>query len=101
MRHTVWIAAILLSLSASCNLCDNREISRVPSPDGKVDAVIFERDCGATTDFSTQISIVTKSSSVRGTEGNTFIGNSNRGGALEQNGAAHLPMSNGSGIGTW
>jgi hypothetical protein len=30
----------------------------MPSPDGRRDAVMFQRDCGATTGFSTQISIL-------------------------------------------
>jgi hypothetical protein len=39
-------------------MCGNMVVSRSPSPDGLRDAVMFERDCGATTGFSTQISIV-------------------------------------------
>ncbi len=38
--------------------CDNHVKNRVPSPDGVHVAVVFERSCGATTETSTQISIV-------------------------------------------
>ena len=53
----------------------------MPSPDGKIEAVIFERDCGATTDFTTQISIVPKGASLRNEAGNAFIADSNHGAA--------------------
>jgi hypothetical protein len=58
-----------------------KEISRIPSPDGKIEAVIFERDCGATTGFSTQISILHKGASIRSGTGNAIVGDSNRGAA--------------------
>ena len=38
--------------------CLNTELERHPSPDGRFDAVIFERGCGATTGFSTQVSVL-------------------------------------------
>lgn len=38
--------------------CVNTELERHPSPDGRFDAVIFERGCGATTGFSTQVSVL-------------------------------------------
>jgi hypothetical protein len=75
------IAALLVSLNAGCNLCGNQEVFRVPSPDGKIEAVMFERDCGATTDFSTQISMVGKGGSVQSGVGNAFIADSNHGAA--------------------
>jgi hypothetical protein len=80
MLSRAWTALLLLTLTAGCNLCGNQEISRIPSPDGKIEAVIFERDC-ATTDFSTQISILPKGSSVHSGVGNAFIGDSNHGAA--------------------
>ena len=82
MRWKLWTVAILLGLNSACNPCDNTEVSRLASPDGQLEAVIFERSCGATTDFSTQISIVRKGSSLAGSAGNTFIADSNHGAAL-------------------
>ena len=81
MRWKLWTVAILLGLNSACNLCDNTEVFRVASPDGQLEAVIFERSCGATTDFSTQISIVRKGSSLASGAGNTFIADSNHGAA--------------------
>lgn len=38
--------------------CVNEEVGRAASPGGKYVAAVFIRDCGATTDFSTQVAIV-------------------------------------------
>ncbi len=38
--------------------CGNTVVKTARSPDGQLDVVLFERSCGATTGFSTQISIV-------------------------------------------
>jgi hypothetical protein len=53
----------------------------VPSPDGRFEAVIFQRDCGATTAFSTQISILSRGGALPKTAGNAWIADSNHGAA--------------------
>jgi len=50
------------------------------SPDGKRDAVLFQRDCGATTGFSTQISILDVGEQLSGM-GNTFRADDDHGAA--------------------
>ena len=67
-----------LTLGACSDTCGNVEISRILSPDGKHEAVLFQRDCGATTDFSTQISIVQAGSSASGS-GNAFVADNDHG----------------------
>lgn len=71
-------AALALALFglAACGksepLCKNTVQREAVSPDGKLKAVLFERSCGATTGFSSQISILP----VGATEtekGNAFI----------------------------
>jgi hypothetical protein len=57
----------------------NRELSRVSSPDAEWDAVVFERSAGATTDFSTQVSIVKHQSVLPDGGGNVFIADCNHG----------------------
>jgi hypothetical protein len=42
--------------------CANEVLSQTVSPDAKMKAVVFQRDCGATTGFSTQVSIIQNSS---------------------------------------
>lgn len=59
----------------------NTIIDEVYSPDNKYKAVIFERDAGATTDFSTQLSIISSKSSLPNSPGNVFISDTNHGSA--------------------
>jgi hypothetical protein len=53
-------SALLLLLIvplAGCDLCGNDVLARYRAPDTSVEVVVFQRDCGATTGFSTQASI--------------------------------------------
>ena len=64
--------AILCIMSAGCSdTCGDDVVLRITSPDGQRDAVMFQRDCGATTGFSTQISIIDAGDKLSGM-GNTF-----------------------------
>lgn len=54
-------------------MCGNYIHEEYPSPSGKWKAVVFQRDCGATTGFSTQISILPSSDSLENDSGNIFI----------------------------
>jgi hypothetical protein len=71
----VWLSTIAFVLLASsgCDLCGNEELSRIPSPDGKLHAVVLLRACGATTGFSTQVSLVDAGQEAQGA-GTLFIG---------------------------
>ena len=73
-------AAILAAaaLAAACNPATNTPISVVRSPDGRHEAVLFERNAGATTGFSTQISIVAADERPAG-GGNAFIADDDNG----------------------
>jgi hypothetical protein len=46
--------------------CDNKIKSENPSPDGKYVATLFERNCGATTDFSTIVNLRESSAKLKG-----------------------------------
>ena len=54
-------------------VCGNDVVARVPSPDGRHEAVVFQRDCGATTDFSTQVSVVRTGGSLPDAGGNLLV----------------------------
>jgi hypothetical protein len=54
-------------------LCGNEILAEVPSPDGRFRLVSFQRDCGATTDFSTQISLLETGEELPNSSGNVFI----------------------------
>jgi hypothetical protein len=60
------------------SMCGNTVLQDEPSSDGRRHVVVFTRDCGATTDFSTQVSILTRSRSVTD-GGNVFIVDSDHG----------------------
>jgi hypothetical protein len=42
--------------------CSDDEVARVTDPGGSVDAVLFERNCGATTSFSYRVYVVSRGS---------------------------------------
>ncbi len=55
--------AILLTSQVAlggCDLnpCENEVLERVAAPSGKLEAVTFARECGATVGFNTQVSVV-------------------------------------------
>lgn len=73
------IAALLMCSGCSAS-CQNTVASRNLSPDGNHSAVLFQRDCGATTSFSTQISILSANGKPSGS-GNTFVADNDHGAA--------------------
>ena len=70
------ISAVILFKSCSyllSDMCANQVHSETTAPDNSLKAVTFQRDCGATTGFSTQISIINEGSSLPNEKGNVFI----------------------------
>ena len=69
-----------LGLSAfERGMCGARIVRRLPSPDGRLEAVIYERDCGASTDFGTNLSVVRTGAQVGSKAGNLFVADSDHG----------------------
>jgi TonB family protein len=62
--------AVVFFLFIAPKLCGNEILSRMPSPDGKLDAVVFKRSCGATTPFYTEISILPAGAPLKNEAGN-------------------------------
>jgi hypothetical protein len=54
-------------------MCGNDIYKEYVSPNGKLKAVIFQRDCGATTGFSTQISVIAAEDDLKNEAGNIYI----------------------------
>jgi predicted secreted Zn-dependent protease len=54
-------------------------IGEHPSPDGKYKAVLFVRDCGATTVLSTQVSLLRLNAQLKNGSGNLFIADTDHG----------------------
>jgi len=46
--------------------CNEQIVSEIPSPDGKLKAVLYVRDCGATTRASTRLNVIRKAASPPG-----------------------------------
>jgi hypothetical protein len=55
------------------NPCGNDNIEEFPSPDGRMKAVRFRRDCGATTGYSTHVSLLPAGSKLGNEAGNVFV----------------------------
>lgn len=70
----------LLFLAGCSDNCYNTPIRSSKAPDGLHTAVIFQRDCGATTDFSTQISVLGNGYGFAGS-GNAFVADADHGAA--------------------
>ena len=63
------------------DVCGNDPVAEFVSPDTGAKIVVFQRDCGATTDFSTQASLVKANSGLPVFSGNLFVADTNRGAA--------------------
>ena len=54
------LVTLVLALLTGCGLVSRDEVARLPSPDGRVDAVLIETNGGATTSFGYEIHVVEK-----------------------------------------
>ena len=61
--------------------CANSMLSESRSPDGRYKAVVFERSCGATTGFSTQVSILPIDATQPRSGGNALVVDTDHGAA--------------------
>jgi hypothetical protein len=95
-RHwTLIVIGLFLIPSCGCDklLCANHVVKEIGSPNGPFKAVVFERDCGATTDFSTQVSVLASGEKPANERGNVFIADGNRGKVpVDSNGAINLTV---------
>ena len=90
LRSTLRITGALIVVAAVVvgafwyfgpSMCGNEVVGRYPSPDGLKQLVVFERDCGATTGFSTQASILPAGKVLKNDQGNVFISDTDHGAA--------------------
>jgi hypothetical protein len=66
-----WLALSLIF--TDFELCANEVSRSIISPSGKIKAVVFSRNCGATTGFNTQVSIIPVSRVLPDQDGNSLI----------------------------
>jgi hypothetical protein len=70
---TILVALSACDLSATGDPCGNEVSQTVISPSGKLKAVVFNRNCGATTGDNTQVSIIPAAEALPGGAGHTLI----------------------------
>lgn len=75
------LAAIPGMLLSGDSMCDNQPLSEAKSPGGAHRAVVFTRNCGATTGFSTQVSILPGGGELPNDGGNAFVADDDHGAA--------------------
>lgn len=83
------LSAIVLlgQLNAESDLCSLTILREAPSPNGKLRAMVFTQDCGATTGYSTQVSLLESGEDPSSRDGgNLFIADDNHGSAPTQPG---------------
>jgi hypothetical protein len=73
------VAGLLFPLVACLDPCGNNVLLEVPSPTERQRAVVFERSCGATTGFSTHVSVLDVGQELPQSGGNVFDADSNHG----------------------
>jgi len=71
----------LVLTPASSGMCGNERVAEYPSPDGALKVVVFQRDCGATTGFSTQASLISGTDKLPDKAGNLFVADTDHGAA--------------------
>lgn len=67
------ILLLLPALSSGCDMCGNEVLQSIASPSGMHKVEVFSRDCGATTDFSTQVSIISADGRLPNESGNILV----------------------------
>jgi hypothetical protein len=70
---TIALIGGLVALSNIGDMCGNTASPAVRSPDGAMQALVFERDCGATTATSTQVSVIPREAELSNEAGNAFV----------------------------
>jgi hypothetical protein len=78
VRPMLFVLALTAASACDWSSCTNDLESQLVAPDGSHHAVVFQRSCGATTGFSTQVSVLngagpTRSANLPAKVGNAFI----------------------------
>jgi len=70
---SVPVGLIGLFFYATSDMCGNYIHKEYLSPNNQYKAIVFQRDCGATTGFSTQVSIIRANDKLENESGDVFI----------------------------
>ncbi len=80
MRIYAKLGLMLAALTGCSDVCRNNVVQRLSAPYGRHQAIMFQRDCGATTGFSTQISVIDRGERATGS-GNAYRADADHGAA--------------------
>ena len=69
------IGGLIMWLNTTWDMCGNDNLRPVVSPNGVLQAVLFRRNCGATTSYSTQVSILRNDEKLPHEMGNIYRAN--------------------------
>ncbi|MEZ5494507.1 MAG: DUF5412 family protein [Pseudomonadales bacterium] len=85
VKLTIWLStslagflvaaflALYIFFTSLPDMCGNQVFKEIYSPGNKYKAVVFQRDCGATTGFSTQVSVINSNEILENEGGNAYI----------------------------
>jgi hypothetical protein len=76
---SIYLAVAVGGFLLAGNGCENEVLAEVVAPDASARAVVFQRSCGATTGFSTQVSILPAGAELSSEPGNAFVSDTNHG----------------------
>lgn len=80
MRKSAVFTVLAMLVAGCSDACQNSTVSTAVAPTGDVKAVLFQRDCGATTGFARQVSVTNAGEAPSG-GGNAFVADTNHGAA--------------------
>lgn len=80
MEKSAAFTLFAVLVTGCSDACQNTAVSTADAPTGELKAVLFQRDCGATTGFSSQVSVAARGSALSGA-GNVFVADRNHGAA--------------------
>lgn len=73
------VAVVAISDFSVSGECRNESVSELNAPGNAVKFVVFQRNCGVTTGFSTQVSLLKVGETLKNEVGNIFIADTNHG----------------------
>lgn len=80
MRKSAAFVVLTILVSGCSDACQNSTVSTADAPTGNPRAVLFQRDCGATTGFSSQVSVTNTGEAPSG-GGNALVADTDHGAA--------------------
>jgi len=75
----IFLISILSISTIACSPCENEVLEEIPSPNGTLRAIVFQRECGATVGSNRQVSLLPQAQRLSNAGGNVLILDSDHG----------------------